>query len=90
MRGSFIIDPTGQTPLSFRSWEALAAAHGAAMDSDTTITFATHGTRRPNEPFLEVVPRPPPLEEPPPTPTAHAPNRRERRAQTAQARRRGA
>jgi len=96
MRGEFVIDPTGTTPLSFRSWEALVAAHGNVIDGDTTIRFVSAPPPYAPSPFgdsllVALAPQPPsPSIGPLNQPRVPAHNRRERRAQAALARRRGA
>jgi len=87
MRGEFIIDPTGATPLSFRSWEALVAAHGNVFEGDTTVKFVSTQPNAPSpfgdSPLAALAPQSPS----PPIPKRYAHNRRERRAQAALARR---
>lgn len=93
MRGEFIIDPTVATPLSFRSVEALVAAHGLRFDGDTTIRFVSAPEDAPSpfgDSLLVALAPQPSSGEPPDPPRGQARNRRERRAQAALARRRGA
>ena len=95
MRGEYVIDPTGRTPSSFRSMEALMAAHGPAfIDGDTEITYMCDVdeldprltlTEPPPDLRIEMPREPTPIER-----TPYGPNRKTRRAQAALARRRGA
>ena len=94
MRGEYVIDPTGRTPLSFRSMEALMAAHGPAfIDGDTEITYMCGVDEL--DPHLTLIEPPPGLRvevarEPTPIPierTPYGPNRKTRRMRAALARR---
>lgn len=90
MRGKYVVDPTGRTPSSFLSMEALIAAHGHAFDGDPEITYMSSIYEL--DPCLTLVEPPSGLRDSPDpiewTPS-YGPNRKTRRTQAALARRRG-